>query len=504
MTMEVLAAEFPDIFQQFIEIVPDPAKPDQPIYVVEEQVEPVTLWSVTDDGAKYEYEEVEEAAVVKQQAQEEEGMGDNDEVLQATKIIAATEPAEETKTIIKEEKTSLQSLRTKGKPKTSQSSVLMEHDYGQKFMVKDANKNNTKIISPLSTKHNPTKMPSEVSNEFTFTKVHVEEKTKLRARETPGKPSLDELDHLLHDLFYDSSSADINSNVQVQFDTERSAAGCSWSPLSSSCHHGLHCPFTAKILGLDQLQAPASPATSLSSTMPLPGGQQQQANKVHNVVVLKQTPEGLVRVQQSFTVPQHQFASFQSFKNQALRHQGVRTRYFYCNFTFLLTQFNPLLFLNCSLSQTLPTPVVSSNQGFQQQSPYPGNGQTSPAPSDGMPLGDMTNNGRMVYRPPPNSVVVKVPQPQQQPQGSPGAILCADCDSQFADNKSLVKHTRNQHQVYQCSKCGESTVGYYRMASHTKKKHSKEPVFFCNCGRNFSEKRGLTKHQNSCTFYNNS
>lgn len=32
MTMEVLAAEFPDIFQQFIEIVPDPNKPEQLIY----------------------------------------------------------------------------------------------------------------------------------------------------------------------------------------------------------------------------------------------------------------------------------------------------------------------------------------------------------------------------------------------------------------------------------------------------------------------------------------
>ena len=51
----------------------------------------------------------------------------------------------------------------------------------------------------------------------------------------------------------------------------------------------------------------------------------------------------------------------------------------------------------------------------------------------------------------------------------PGLSLCSQCDSQFADNKSLVKHTRNQHQVYQCSKCGESTVGYYRMASHAKK-----------------------------------
>ena len=76
-------------------------------------------------------------------------------------------------------------------------------------------------------------------------------------------------------------------------------------------------------------------------------------------------------------------------------------------------------------------------------------------------LNDITNQRLSSYRPPANTVLIKVP--------GPGLSLCSQCDSQFADNKSLVKHTRNQHQVYQCSKCGESTVGYYRMASHAKK-----------------------------------
>ena len=76
-------------------------------------------------------------------------------------------------------------------------------------------------------------------------------------------------------------------------------------------------------------------------------------------------------------------------------------------------------------------------------------------------LGDITNQKRSSsYRPPANAVLIKVPGP-----GS----ACSQCDTTFSDNKSLVKHTRNQHQVYQCSKCGESTVGYYRMASHAKK-----------------------------------
>jgi hypothetical protein len=38
------------------------------------------------------------------------------------------------------------------------------------------------------------------------------------------------------------------------------------------------------------------------------------------------------------------------------------------------------------------------------------------------------------------------------------------------------------------------------MAAHTKKVHTKEPIFFCECGRNFGEKKGMTKHQNSCNF----
>merc|ERR1719318_2279015 len=135
--------------------------------------------------------------------------------------------------------------------------------------------------------------------------------------------------------------------------------------------------------------------------------------------------------------------------------------------------------------------------------------------------------GSVPYRPPPNAVLVKVPTSVLQtqssyqcsfptPSPSPPTIsalsppnpkyplLCSECDTQFHDNKSLVKHTRNQHQVYQCSKCGESTVGYYRMASHAKKNHSKEPSLYCTCGRTFSEKRGLAKHQNSCVQFKNS
>ena len=39
------------------------------------------------------------------------------------------------------------------------------------------------------------------------------------------------------------------------------------------------------------------------------------------------------------------------------------------------------------------------------------------------------------------------------------------------------------------------------MASHSKKAHSKEPIYFCECGRNFGEKKGMTKHQNTCSVF---
>ena len=157
--------------------------------------------------------------------------------------------------------------------------------------------------------------------------------------------------------------------------------------------------------------------------------------------------------------------------------------------------------------QTIPSSFGSLPSVYQQ------------AQHSDQAMADISNKPRL-YRPPPNSIFIKVPQVSAVTNER--AMLCDDCESKFADRKSLVKHTRNQHQVhtkqtknpcpfirfpfqiYQCHQCGESTVGYYRMASHTKKNHSKEPVFYCNCGRNFSEKRGLTKHQNSCTFYRNS
>ena len=142
-------------------------------------------------------------------------------------------------------------------------------------------------------------------------------------------------------------------------------------------------------------------------------------------------------------------------------------------------------------------------------------------PNSGQAMADISNKPR-IYHPPPNSILIKVPQAQVPSIKTKRVMLCGECDHTFADRKGLVQHMRNSHQVhnegntgigpvlpiliqvYQCYMCAEKTIGYYRMASHTKKNHAKEPIFNCNCGRNFAEKRGLTRHQNSCTFYKNS
>ena len=168
---------------------------------------------------------------------------------------------------------------------------------------------------------------------------------------------------------------------------------------------------------------------------------------------------------------------------------------------------------------TINAPLNRSYQAMSQSMPsmYHPQSQYKQGPGASASvhaLGDITNQQEL-YHSTSNSNIVSVPGAASTTTSEVslnrcgGALLqCADCDSKFVDHKSFVKHTRNMHQVYQCSQCGESTIGYYSIASHTKRHHYKEPVFYCNCDRTRekrfdAEKRGLTKHQNSCTFYKN-
>ena len=87
--------------------------------------------------------------------------------------------------------------------------------------------------------------------------------------------------------------------------------------------------------------------------------------------------------------------------------------------------------------QTIPSSFGSLASVYQQA-------QHSEAHSD-QAMADISNKPRL-YRPPPNSILIKVPQVSAVTNER--AMLCDDCDSKFADRKSLVKHTRNQHQVH--------------------------------------------------------
>lgn len=230
MTMEALAAEFPDIFHQFIEIVPDPNKPDQRIY---------------------ENEDVE--------------------TMNAT------------------------------------NSILLEHDYGKKSMLKDANHNrsianlNSNVIISSDSFINTT-FSTEESIKDSSAAILVQESvgiveetdTQDQVEESSNDlddtaPLSDEIDEVLEDL------ADLNSNMfKSEFEIAKRSWGCSWSVLNTNCHHGHSCPFIRNILDLDTFGATNS-VHSASKTLPLPSSRPAGAGQ--NAVVLKQTQQGIVRYQ---------------------------------------------------------------------------------------------------------------------------------------------------------------------------------------------------------------
>ena len=234
MTMEALAAEFPDIFHQFIEIVPDPNKPDQRIYENEDL-----------------------------------------ETMNAT------------------------------------NSILLEHDYGKKSMLKDANHNrsianlNSNVIISSDSFVNTTFSTEESFNinikdsggailvqesvgivEESDSQEQVDESSNDQDNTAPLS---DEIDEVLEDF------ADLNSNkFKSDFEIEKRSWGCSWSVSTTNCHHGHSCPFIRMILDLDTFGT-TNPVHSAIETLPLPSSRAAGAGQ--NVVVLKQTQQGIVRYQ---------------------------------------------------------------------------------------------------------------------------------------------------------------------------------------------------------------
>jgi len=306
----------------------------------------------------------------------------------------------------------------------------------------------------------------------------------------------------------------------------KNAYGCKWTE-STPCSHGDSCPFINQFLGLGDLH-----------DSPVP----DQVPLVHNVVVLSQTPTGMVKLQESLVpIGQDEKEVLQAMTPEAqVRHLGLNTAQLRHRQKDLLkhavgTCSSPTtLQLRGGAGEDNPVQLASTQYSGTQYSQPSRFGQGGPGDKEGhystnpyqfTATSSFNSKFRSTeaipYKPPPNAVIVKIPSSSLQyhpypqysssdttssatsPPNMKTSLLCTECDTQFHDSKTLGKHTRNQHNVYRCEKCGEKTVGYYRMASHNKKNHSKEPIFFCMCGRTFAEKRGLTKHQNTCTFYKN-
>jgi len=289
----------------------------------------------------------------------------------------------------------------------------------------------------------------------------------------------------------------------------KTAFGCKWTDSTPSCSHGHSCPFIQQFLGLSDVQSPVVV---------------DQAPLVHNVVVLRQTPAGMVKLQESLVpIGQRDAEKLQAMSPEAqVRHLGLDNAQLRQRDREALSLVGGTSSSPTTLKPRHPVPEYSQPSSTQYMSQYSVPFSTSTGRQGQYYNTQATVSNSMnvkfrptdpvPYRPPPNAVLVKVPSSVQSyqnqypsatsPPNAKSTLICSHCDWKFLDSKALVKHTRNQHQVYQCQKCGEETEGYYRMASHTKRNHSKEPTFFCQCGRTFAEKRGLTKHQNTCSYQN--
>merc|ERR1719186_1334452 len=93
----------------------------------------------------------------------------------------------------------------------------------------------------------------------------------------------DDIDVILETL----AQLEYNRSTHYQLDLTKSAYGCDWSSSSSTCVHGISCPFITQFLGLADFQKSEVEAPPTAPA------------RVHRVVVLRQTPTDLVKLQES-------------------------------------------------------------------------------------------------------------------------------------------------------------------------------------------------------------
>jgi len=624
--MEILAAEFPDIFQNYIEIVPDPNKPEQQIYVYEEFAESTNNKSLS----------LEETSEVSPSGSSPQSLSFSqshqeffDSKINFVKSNSGAVKEKFSSVSGKNEghagsNKTVKNFEPKNNDRNAASSTTLETRKETSANLKPSFPSNSFEENSLTFRKSVAdgRIDMGANNDSPVTSVQSVKDITLSTEDSPldsqlqgdngienrltssddgvnfdpsrdDAPTLDEVDQILSDLMLNS---DINSNkVQYQLDFEKSGYGCSWSNSTGICIHGMSCPFTNKVLDLENLSLIQH---DKEATLPLKPG--KSGGKLPGFLVLKDTPRGLIKVpneklspntiQQMKTnlqkekkgpaekfslsnerklieslkpdksegllpgylvlkhtprglmkVPEEKIApqSIQQMKDNILRGEppqlyripktGLKTietsssRQMKVPFETNSQSTNPGLrtyFPRGVHPQFTRDPGSFSHHGLRQTTPMSiaavqtvqstkMHVSSKPA-QENSTLDDISN--MRIWRPPTNTYVVRVPLKQESsptylPPGSgqdtPSFVMCEDCDDRFADRRTLVKHARNSHQVYQCSKCGVKTEGYYRMASHSKRFHPKEPVIKCNCGRTFGEKRGYMKHVSTCGLYQN-
>jgi len=265
----------------------------------------------------------------------------------------------------------------------------------------------------------------------------------------PSEPQMtssvaEELKHVLDDL---DRSPD---RYAKELSLAKSGCGCRWTGADGSCGVWETCTFVHKMLGFSEVPS------ELYNTRPL----------MQRIMVVKQTTKGLVKLtetHQSFTAEQIEYI-------QKLNpHQQIK-----CIQDLQKKHRTPMMHEPIFVKHVTSNTVNSSRFTNPIQVQLDARPVNLPTPSPSPPSRDEEN---------------LIPH------------ACPECSSNFRDAKALLKHKRNHHQVYNCKECGEKAIGYYKMASHSKRMHSKEPLFHCECGRNFGEKKGMTKHQNTCNVF---
>ena len=209
----------------------------------------------------------------------------------------------------------------------------------------------------------------------------------------------------------------------------KTAYGCSW--VGSSCSRGDSCPFVAQFLGISH--------------------EQKATKQFQRVLVLKQTPLGLVKLQESI----HPMSVEEIRRMQAMNPKE-QTR------QLGLSSLGPRLVSPAArllqLGDEEPVPEEDRPAFIPHRGSFGSNYQgpvTSfqpPSATRDSLVFSAPSPVPAPYRPPSNAMLVKVPSfPDGQDRifsanTSPPCcpLLCQDCDMTFSCKRALNKHTRNQ------------------------------------------------------------